>query len=75
MNRKVRPKKSAQQIKKEKINFLLEEVEKNLEQHRKAIELKDRQLSELKKVLQGAKKKLRFCVAGKKTLIKIYSKY
>ena len=70
MKRKVRPKKSAQQIKKEKINFLLEEVEKNLEQHRKAIELKDRQLSEVKKVLQGAKKKAKILCCRKKNTYK-----
>ena len=68
MKRKVRPKKSAQQIKKEKINFLLEEVEKNLEQHRKAIELKDRQLSEVKKVLQGAQKSYDSVLQEKKHL-------
>ena len=49
MNRKLRPTRSTQQIKKEQINFLLEDVEKNLEEYKKAIELKDKQLSDVKK--------------------------
>ena len=56
MNRKLRPPKSTQQIKKEQINFLLEGVEKNLEEYKKAIEIKEKQLSGIKKILQGAKK-------------------
>ena len=49
MNRKLRPAKSTYQIKEEQINFLLEDVEKNLEKYKKAIELKDKQLAEVKK--------------------------
>ena len=45
MNRKLRPTKSTQQIKEEQINFLLKDVEKKLEEYKKAIEIKDRQLS------------------------------
>ena len=45
MNRKLRPTKSTQQIKEEQINFLLEDVEKKLKEYKKAIEIKDRQLS------------------------------
>ena len=56
MNRKLRPTKSTQQIKEEQINFLLEDVEKNLEEYKQAIELKDKQLSDINKILQGAKK-------------------
>ena len=56
MNRKLRPTRSTQQIKKEQINFLLEGLEKNLDEYKKAIELKDKQLSDIKKFLQGAKK-------------------
>ena len=48
MNRKLRPTRSTQQIKKEQINFLLEDVEKNIEEYKKAIELKDKQLSDVK---------------------------
>ena len=49
MNRKLRPTRSTQQIQKEQINFLLEDIEKNLEEYKKAIELKDKQLSDIKK--------------------------
>ena len=55
MNRKLRPTKSSYQIKEEQINFLLEDVEKSLEEYKKAIKLKDKQLAEAQKVLQGAK--------------------
>ena len=56
MNRKLIPTRSTQQIKEEQINFLLEDVEKNLEEYKKLIEIKDKQLSDIKKILQGAKK-------------------
>ena len=49
MNRKLRPTRSTQQIKEEQINFLLKDIEKNLEEYKKAIELKDKQLSDVKK--------------------------
>ena len=49
MNRKLRPARSTQQIKKEQIKFFLENVEKILEENKKAIELKDKQLSDVKK--------------------------
>ena len=52
MDRKLRPTRSTQQIKEEQINFLLADIEKHLEEYKKAIE----QLSDIKKVLQGAKK-------------------
>ena len=39
MSRRLRPTKSTQQIKEEQINFLLEDVEKNVEGYKKAIEL------------------------------------
>ena len=55
MNRKLRPPRWTQ-IKKEQINFLLEDVEIFFEEYKKAIELKDTQLSDIKKILQGAKK-------------------
>ena len=56
MNRRLRPTKSTQQIKEEEINFLLEDLKKKIEEYKKATELKDKQLSEIKKILQGAKK-------------------
>ena len=43
-------------LKKNKLFFLLEDVEKNLEEYKKAIELRDKQLPDIKKNLQGAKK-------------------
>ena len=48
--------KTTLQIKEEQINFLLEDVEKNLVEYKKALELKDKLLSDIKKILQGAKK-------------------
>ena len=68
MNRKLRPSRSTQQIKEEQINFLLEDIETNLEEHKKAIELKDKQLSNIKKVLQGAKKSYDSVVVANKQL-------
>ena len=56
MNRKLRPTKSTQQIKEEQINFLLEDIEKNLEEYKKAIEIKDKQLSDIKKYSKRPKK-------------------
>ena len=56
MSRRVRSNKTLQQIKEEQINFLLEDVEKNLEEYKKALEIKDKQLSDIKKILITAKK-------------------
>ena len=56
MDRKLRPAKSTQQIKEDQTSFLLEDVEKNLEEYNKTIDIKDRQLSDIKKILQSAKK-------------------
>ena len=55
MNRKLRPTKSSYQIKEEQINFLLEDVEKSLEEYKKAIKLKDKQLAEAKKYFREQK--------------------
>ena len=55
MNRKLRPTKSPYQIKEEQVNFLLEDIEKNLEEYKKAVALRDNQLAETKKILKGAK--------------------
>ena len=49
MSRRIRQNKTSQQIKEEQINFLLEDVEKNLDECKKAVELKDKQLSDAKK--------------------------
>ena len=55
MNRKLRLTKSAYQIKEEQINFLLEDVTRNLEEYKKAIEIRDKQLADTKKILKNAK--------------------
>ena len=56
MSRRIRSNKTLQQIKEEQINFLLEDVEKNLDEYKKALEIKDKQLSDIKKILITAKK-------------------
>ena len=63
MSRRIRPTKSSQEIKEEQINFLLEDVEKNLEQYKKALYLKEKQLSDAKKILLSAKKSYNKTVA------------
>ena len=55
MNRKLRPTKSAYESKEEKINFLLDHIEINLEEYKRAIEIRDRQLPDTKKILKNAK--------------------
>ena len=55
MNRKFRPTTSTYQIKEEQVNFLLEYIEKNLEEYKKAVELRVKQLAGVKKLLKGAK--------------------
>ena len=68
MSRRIRQNKTTQQIKEEQINFLLEDVEKNLEEYKKALELKDKQLSDIKNILQGDKKSCDSLVTEKKEL-------
>ena len=46
---------SRQHVKDEQINYLLEDVEKNLEEYKIALELKEKQLSDAKKILLSAK--------------------
>ena len=41
MNRKLRPTKSLHQLKDKQVNFLLEDIEKNLEEYKKIVETKD----------------------------------
>ena len=55
MSRRLRSNKSSQQIKEEQVKFLLEDVEENLGEYKKALELKDKQLSDIKRILQNAK--------------------
>ena len=54
MNRKVKPTKSAQQIKEEQISPALEDFEKGIAEYQKK-KKKDRQLAEIKRVLHEAK--------------------
>ena len=54
MNRKLRPTKSPYQLKDKRVHFLLEDIEKN-RGIQKIVETKDKQLAEVKKILQGAK--------------------
>ena len=58
-SRRIRQDKTTQQFQEEQINFLLEDIEKKLEEYKKALELKDKQPSDIKELLQYAKKKLR----------------
>ena len=55
MDKKLRPVKSPYQIKNEQVNFLLEDIEKNLEEYGKIIETKDKQLAEIKKYYKEQK--------------------
>ena len=45
-----------QKIKDEQVNFLLGDLEKNLEQYREALENREKQLEEAKRILVAAKK-------------------
>ena len=56
MSKRNTPNKTTQQIKEEQINFLLEDVEKNLEEYKKAIDLKEKHLSDATKILCLLKK-------------------
>ena len=50
MTSRIRQNKTSQQIKEEEINFLLEDIEKNIDEYKRALELKDKQLSDIKKI-------------------------
>ena len=66
MNRKLRPTKSPYHIKEGQVNFLLEDVKKNLEEYKKTVELRDNQLAETKKVLKGTKNSIDLLVKENK---------
>ena len=55
MNRKLRPAKSAQQLRDKQINFMLENIEKDIENFNLLISEKDKQLRNLKNILFAAK--------------------
>ena len=57
-----------QQIKDDQINYLLANVEKNLEEYRNALEQKERQLPEAKNILISAKQSYDNTVAENKNL-------
>ena len=59
---------SRQQIKDEQINYLLGDVEKNLDEYRNALELKEKQLSDAKKILLSAKQTYNKTVAENRNL-------
>ena len=46
---------SRQQVKDEQIDYLLADVDKNLEEYKHAIEIKEKQISDAKKILVAAK--------------------
>ena len=71
MSKRGRQNKTSQQIKEEQITFLLENKEKNLDEYKRAPELKEKQLSDAKKILTSAKKSYDKTVAENKEL-KIY---
>ena len=55
MSKKIKDFRARQQVKEEQISFLLYDVEKKLEEYKIAIEIKDKQLSDAKKILVSAK--------------------
>ena len=59
---------SRQQVKDEQINYLLADVEKNLEEYKIALELKEKQLSDAKKILLSAKQSYDKTVAENREL-------
>ena len=59
MSRRTKQNETSQQIKEEQINFLLEDVEKSLDEYKKALKTKNKQFSDIKKILITAKKKQR----------------
>ena len=59
---------SRQQVKEEQINYLLADVEKNLEEYKIALETKEKQLSDAKKILVSAKQSYDKTVAENRDL-------
>ena len=68
MNKYKKTNRTSQQIKKEQINFLLEDVEKNLEEYKTALKSREKQLSYAKKFLVSAKNSYDRTVAENKEL-------
>ena len=59
MSTRVKQNKTSQLIKEEQINFSLEEVKKKLDKYKKALQIKDKQLSDIKKNNNNCQKTLR----------------
>ena len=55
MSRKLKSTRSAEQLKNEQINLMLEEIEKGIENFKLVISEKDKQLRDLKDILFAAK--------------------
>ena len=68
MNRYKKQNRTTQKIKEKQINFLLEDVEKNLEEYKRALVLKEKQLSDAKKILASVKNSCDKTVAENKEL-------
>ena len=68
MNKYKKTNRTSQQIKEEQINFLHEDVEKNLEEYKTALESREKQLSDAKKFLVSAKNSYDRTVAENKEL-------
>ena len=68
MNRKVRPTKSAQQIRDEQIALMLGEIENNIEKFKIALSNKDKQLVGLGKLLKATKNEYQKLVKENKQL-------
>ena len=60
--------KSRQQVKDEQINYLLADIDKNLEEYKIALETKERQLPDAKKILLSAKQSYNKTVAENRDL-------
>ena len=60
--------KSRQQVKDEKINYLLADIDKNLEEYKIALETKERQLPDAKKILLSTKQSYNKTVAENRDL-------
>ena len=68
MNRKLRPTRTAQQLKDEQINFMLEDIKKDIENFKLVISEKDKQLRDLKNILFAAKASYKKVTEGNKHL-------
>ena len=69
MNKKfIKEFRSRQQVKDKQINYLIADVEKNLEKYKIALELKEKQISDARKILLSAKQSYDKTVAENREL-------